>query len=63
MFRFVLNAVTTLFVLGLFLALLIAFDWDFGAIFEWAWGITVWIIGVIAEWFASLPIFQEAVSR
>lgn len=63
MFRFVMNLIATLVVLGLFLALVITFNWDLGAIAEWAWGISVWVIGVIADWFMSLPIFQEAVSR
>lgn len=62
MFRLVMNVVATLVVLGLTLALLITFDWDIGAVGAWAWGRTIWLIGMIADWFMTLAWFQGSVS-
>lgn len=62
MARLLLNLAATVLVVGLAVALLITFHWDIGAIIEWAWGRTVWLIGKVADWFMAMPWFQESVS-
>ncbi|WP_307219557.1 hypothetical protein [Microbacterium sp. SORGH_AS_0888] len=52
----------TVVVTGLAVALLITFNWDIGATIKWTWGRTVWLIGMVADWFISMPWFQESVS-
>ncbi|MDQ1130933.1 hypothetical protein QE381_003061 [Microbacterium sp. SORGH_AS 888] len=62
MFRLLINLVATVVVTGLAVALLITFNWDIGATIKWTWGRTVWLIGMVADWFISMPWFQESVS-
>jgi len=62
-FRLIGTAISALFLGGLLLALLITFNWDVAALFEWGWNTTWNIINAIASFFMGNELFQKAVSN
>lgn len=62
MLRTVLSIVLGVVLIGLGIALMRVFNWDLGALLNWAWNWVTGLIGAIADFFGSNPWFQSAVS-
>ena len=62
MLRLIGSAIGALILAGLGLALLITFNWDVGAIFEWGIGFVTDLVNTVAGWFMGWSVFQDAVS-
>lgn len=63
MFRLLSWLLSTVLLLGVGLAVMNAFDWDIGAVLEWATTLFIDFVNMVAGWFSSMPVFQQAVSR
>lgn len=57
--RTIINGIVMLVVVGLFIAIMRQFDWDFIAAFDWLFGLFFSIVNWIADFFSSNPTFQE----
>ena len=62
MVRWVLNGAIAILVIGLGLALLIAFDWNVTAVTTWVWTSIIGAIQWVADWFLSAEWFQNLVA-
>ncbi len=60
--RTILMVVAAFVLIGLAVALLEVFNWDIGALFEWAWGAAMGIVNAIADLFAGNSFFQRMVN-
>ncbi len=61
MLRMILSGVGTIILIGLGIALLNAFGWDFGAVVEWAVGLFLGLVNTVADWFTENTFFQRLV--
>lgn len=62
MLRGVLGVVGGVIALGLFIALMNAFNWDLGAFVEWLWAWVTGLIGGVASFFENNSWFRDVVS-
>lgn len=60
--RFIMNGIFMLVAIGLFIAVMRQFDWDFIAAFEWLFGLFFSIVDRIAEFFSNNKTFNEMTS-